>query len=732
MEERQAKERKIAEESVGAYKEGLQLIYNFFHEEADQIYENQSGNDLYYAVSVICRKLQMEIVSWNNLIKAAGEDFTIADIARMSHFPIRKLILEPDWYKKDCGYLLMWMIQEDGKEQPTACIPARWGGYRYQDPNTGVWKKVDAQTAEKFHPQAYMIYKPFLNEAITAGALMKYAANYLSVKDWTVYVLMCAAGMLISLLLPFLTQLIYDRYLGFGEAEPIVQLCLVILACNMAGLCFGVVRNLAAFRSITSAKYAVQAAAYDRLFNLPDRVFRQYEAADLGNRISGVGQIFDEILNQLSAAIMAAICSLAYLVVTIKHAPAMTLYGIGILLVGVGCIWPCIWLQKKYVRKQLDAESRMTAASYQFIDGVGKLKLAGAENKASAEFLKTYVHAKKYYTKSQKMAQMRMLLKLVITTILSAAFYYLAVSKVIGLTIGAFLGFVSAFGCFSSAVLELMDAFATTGSITALFERAQPILQQEAEYESQEQILDSLTGRIELDHVTFSYREDEEAVLKDVTIQIEPGEYLGIVGSSGCGKSTLMKLLLGFEKTDPGRIYFDGHDIAKLNKRELRKQMGVVLQDGKVFGGSIYDNITLTAPGADQESVWNVIKAVDLEMDIARMPMGIHTYLSEGGSTISGGQQQKILIARAILGNPKIILLDEATSALDNVTQQIVCENMEKLNATRIVIAHRLSTIRNCDRILVMEAGRIVESGTYEELMAKQGAFFELASRQEA
>lgn len=730
MKEKQEKEWKIEEESERAYEEGLQLIYHFFHKHSEVFCENQKENDLYYAISVLCRKMKIGSVSWNDLIKIAGEDFCVEDMARMSHFPVRKLMLDPKWYQKEGGCLLAWMISDDESAQPVACIPARWGGYRYLERSTGVWKKVDGKAAEKFLPQAYMIYKPFPSEKITAKKLLEYALGYFNFKDGAAYLLLCGVGMLISLLLPTLTQLIYDKYLNFGDAHHIIQLCLVILVCNMSGLCFGIVRNLAVFRGISSAKYAVQAAAYDRLFNLTDSVFRQYEPADLGNRISGVGQIFDEIINQFSAAIMAAICSFAYLIVTVRYAPTMTLYGMGILLLGMLCIWPFIFFQKKYVGKQLDAESKMEAASYQFIDGVEKLKLAGAENKATAEFLKTYLNVKRCYTKSQRIMQVRVLLNLGITTILSAAFYYLAIFEENGLTVGAFLGFVSAFGGFSGAVLGLLDALASTGSITALFERAQPILQQVPEYEQQELVLDSLSGRIELDHVTFSYRKTEEPVLKDISVHIEPGEYVGIVGASGCGKSTLMKLLLGFESPDQGKIYFDGHDITKLNKRELRKKMGVVLQDGKVFGGSIYENITLTAPGASKESVLEAIRAVDLEMDVAAMPMGLQTYLTEGGSTISGGQQQRILLARTILGNPRVILLDEATSALDNVTQEKVCGSLEKLNATRIIIAHRLSTIKKCDRILVMQEGRIVESGTYQELMDKKQVFYELASRQ--
>ena len=230
----------------------------------------------------------------------------------------------------------------------------------------------------------------------------------------------------------------------------------------------------------------------------------------------------------------------------------------------------------------------------------------------------------------------------------------------------------------------------------------------------------------------FPYSPDAPNVLQNIDLNIKPGEYVGLVGPSGCGKSTLMKLLLGFEKPTQGKIYYDNKDIDSIDKRELRKKMGVVLQDGKLISGSIFENITITAPNATVTDVRQVIKNVGLEKDIQEMPMGLHTILSEDCGTISGGQQQRILIARAIISNPKILFFDEATSALDNVTQSMVCETLEQMDSTRIVIAHRLSTIMRCDRIIVLNAGKVVEQGTYAELMENKGLFYNLASRQMA
>lgn len=219
-------------------------------------------------------------------------------------------------------------------------------------------------------------------------------------------------------------------------------------------------------------------------------------------------------------------------------------------------------------------------------------------------------------------------------------------------------------------------------------------------------------------------------MLDGVSLNIRAGEYVGLVGASGCGKSTLLKLLLGFETPTAGKIYYDNKDIESVDKRELRKKMGVVLQDGKLISGSIFENITITAPKATLRDVNAVVAAVGLKDDIAAMPMGLHTILSEDCRTISGGQQQRILIARALIGGPRILFFDEATSALDNVTQSMVCDTLEKMDATRVVIAHRLSTVIRCDRIVVLDRGRVAEQGTYDELMARRGLFYQLASRQ--
>ena len=321
-------------------------------------------------------------------------------------------------------------------------------------------------------------------------------------------------------------------------------------------------------------------------------------------------------------------------------------------------------------------------------------------------------------------------LSLVAESIFAMILYFLIIHNKIEISVGAFVALNSSFGYFSSGILQIVEGAITINTVKPLYERFKPILENVSELDDAKDLPGEIKGDIELSHITFSYDKDSSVVIDDLSLRIKAGEYIGIVGSSGCGKSTLLKLLLGFESPNVGRIYYDGKDLESVDKRELRKKLGVVLQDGDLISGSIFENITITAPKATVTDVNKVVEAVGLKEDIDQMPMGLHTVVSEGCGTISGGQQQRILIARAIINQPNIIYFDEATSALDNITQAKVCESLEQLQSTRIVIAHRLSTIMNCDRILVMDKGRIVEEGSFEELMAKKGLFYRLAERQ--
>jgi ABC-type bacteriocin/lantibiotic exporter with double-glycine peptidase domain len=218
-------------------------------------------------------------------------------------------------------------------------------------------------------------------------------------------------------------------------------------------------------------------------------------------------------------------------------------------------------------------------------------------------------------------------------------------------------------------------------------------------------------------------------VLDDVSLSIEPGAFIAVVGASGSGKSTLLRLLLGFEAAEHGDILYDGRSISTLDAASLRRQVGVVLQHARITSGSLFLNITSGLPYTIDDA-WAAARLAGFDAEIEAMPMGMHTLMLEGSATLSGGQRQRLILARALIGRPRLLLIDEATSALDNRTQAVVTESLTRLRTTRIVIAHRLSTVERADRIFVLDRGRFAEAGSFDELIARNGMFSRLARRQ--
>ena len=315
-----------------------------------------------------------------------------------------------------------------------------------------------------------------------------------------------------------------------------------------------------------------------------------------------------------------------------------------------------------------------------------------------------------------------------LTLLNAGVIYYFAI--VSNTSMGDYYAFASAFGLVSSAFSTLVSTGEKTAMMWSILKMLQPIMEATPEIEEEKRVITHLSGGIELNNVSFRYKDSLPLILDNLTLKIRPGQYVGIVGKTGCGKSTLMRLMLGFEKPQKGAIYYDGQDVQSIDLKSLRQHIGTVMQNGSLFQGDIFSNITISAPQLTLDEAWEAAEEAGMADDIRSMPMGMHTLISEGSGGISGGQRQRIMIARAIAPKPKILMFDEATSALDNITQKIVSDSLEKLKCTRVVIAHRLSTIKECDRILVLDQGKIIEDGTYDELIAKNGFFAELVKKQ--
>jgi len=719
---------KTGEEQEASYQRGLHIIYNLFRKKSDNMAKAEpTGNHLYDATAVLCEYMKIKMAPLENIQTSCGRKFGAKDIARVSHFICRDVVLSENWYRQDSGPLLVYLEKQNA---PIACIPKGIGSYVAVNPATGQQMRVNRKLAEKIKPQAQMFYRPLPNKKLGIRDLVQFAMQNIYKRDVFSLLFFALIGTLIGLLIPMISEKLYDSFIPMGDKSGLVQVCCVVLACTLGNISFTIVKNMASFRGISSMKYHLQSAVYDRLFNLPESFFRNYDSADLAQRAMGVSQVFGLVADTIVGVGLTAFFSLLYLWRMFKYSSKLAWVSIVMLLIGMGIVFILGWRQIRFEREKMEVDGQVSSLMYQILNGISKIRIAGVEDRALYEYLKPYTRSRAIEITKERYTIWANTLMGALNIMFSLVLYYMMIRKNLELSVGAFMGFNAAFGSFSSAMLQVVNSILTVNSAGPAFERMKPILETPSELEEDTILPGDLSGEIEVSHVTFAYDEEVGPVLRDLSVHIRAGEYVGIVGSSGCGKSTLMKLLLGFEKPKNGKIFYDGKDIDTMDKRELRKKFGVVLQNGGLISGSISENITITAPGTPLKRVKEVINEVGLAEDIAAMPMGIHTMVTEGGGTISGGQQQRILIARAIVGKPKILFFDEATSALDNATQALVCESLEKLGSTRLVIAHRLSTVMNCDRILVMDKGQIVEQGNYGQLMEQKGLFYRLASRQ--
>lgn len=700
------------------------LITSFFEQDKKEE-QTAQGQDVYLVMAELCKRMGISVAPFERVKACCGSDVTFSEIARVSHFPCREVVLEENWYREDAGALLVFF----GKEQePAACIPrGQQGYYLYRNGQKTV--KLTAELAEQCDPKGFMIYRPFPQKAMTGKDLIRFCVKGFSKADMVSILVMTVLGSLIGLLIPTLNQMLYDSYIPMGQQSMILQIGWLIGSFMVGNLAFSVVKSMSGFRLVSRIRSQVQNAVYFRIFELPERFFRKYESADLAMRIMEIGDLAGEVTELVLSLGLSLVVSVFYLGRMYTYSPLLSSVSL-LMMLAVSCIvYGMASYRTKFQRKLMDLNGKSDSIMFQFILGIEKIRIAGIEDRVVYEYMKSFIEQRRVQTDLGRFSIISNTVSAISGSIFTMVLYVLAYQAA-GITMGQFVGFNSAFGMVSGTINGLVGALISYKMLKPAYDRVKDVLETAPESNEAKRLPGDVTGKIELDHVAFAYEEGMPQIFSDLSLHIEAGEYVGIVGSSGCGKSTLFKLLLGFETPDAGRIYYDNQDMSELDLQELRKKFGVVLQNGELISGSIFENITLTANHAGYREVERVVEAVGLSEDIDEMPMGLQTVVSEQCGTISGGQKQRILIARALINNPKIVFFDEATSALDNITQAQVCETLEKMDSTRIVIAHRLSTIRNCDRILVLDKGAIVEEGSYKELMAKEGLFHELASRQ--
>jgi len=655
----------------------------------------------------------------------------LAQICVASRVRSRRVILRDDWWRRDNGPLVgfRFLDAEQKARRPVALLPTSARSYEMVDPVERTRSPVDAALAETLAGDAHMLYPPLPERPVARGDLLRLALRGRR-GDLVTIVLMGALGGLLGLLAPILTGQVFGSVIPGAARGQLGQITLALIVSALAGSVFQVTRSIAVLRLGGKADGSLQAAVWDRLLSLPVSFFRRFSVGDLANRSLGINAIREMLTGNVLTSVLAAVFSLFSFALLFYYSWRLALMATGLVAVLAGVTAALTWLQLRHQRVLLAFQGRIASLLFGLIHGIAKLRVAGAEARAFARWAERFAEQRLKTLAAQRAANLQTAFNAVYGVLTSlAVFAVVGFSSKDAMPLGEFLAFNAAFGQFLAATLALVGVLSSALAMVPLYERLEPILETVPEVDESKSEPGELAGEIEFSHVSFRYQEDGPRILEDVSFRAAPGEFIALVGPSGAGKSTCLRLILGFEKPSAGSIYFDGQDLSGLAVQSVRRQIGVVLQTGRPMAGSLYSNIMGSA-NLGIDAAWEAARMAGLEEDIKAMPMGMHTVVSEGAETFSGGQKQRILIARAIVHRPRIILFDEATSALDNRTQEIVSRSLEGLKATRIVIAHRLSTIQNADRIYVVDGGRVVEEGTYQELLRHGGSFARLAERQ--
>lgn len=636
----------------------------------------------------------------------------------------RHVKLRGKWWQNALSAMLT--ITPEG--EPVALIPNKTRGYHYKDPKIGKGIKITAKNADMLTDECYCFYNPLPLKSLTIKDLIRYMVKSLSLFDFVTIAVVTLMSTLVGLIMPYFNQGIFSYIIPYGLFENLLPIFLMIVGVVFATFLIKSANGLIQSKIKVKLNVFVQSASMQRLLSLPAAFFRDYTAGDLSYRVSAIDTLATTLIDTLLISSLSALFSCVYFFQISKIAPG--LLRPTVIIIGISLFFTLFstFTQLNLTRRKMAITSKLSGLVYALFSGIQKIKLVGAEKRAFAKWAKDYKQKAKYnYNPPMIFKVLPGITKAI--PLLGAIFIYSAAARS-GISSGEYIAFNVSYGMLSGAVMALGGLVNSFVAIKPTFEMAEPILKTVPEMNNNKHQLTKLNGKIELSNVSFQYRDDTPFILNNLSLKIEPGQCVGIVGRTGCGKSTLMRLLLGFETPQIGAVYYDNCNIGTLDLKALRQNIGVVTQDGRLFTGDIYTNIIISAPHLSVKEAWEAATLAGLDKDIAAMPMGMRTLITEGDSSISGGQKQRLMIARALAPKPSVLFMDEATSALDNVTQKIVTDAVSSLNITRIVIAHRLSTIEKCDRILMLEGGKIIEDGTFDGLCAQNGAFSTLLKRQ--
>ena len=636
----------------------------------------------------------------------------------------RELKLEGRWWATCSGKILAFTTDGD---VPVILTP-HFSDYSFIDPKTG--KRIYIRkNADMIKPEAFALCYPLPDKKITIRSFIWYALKQLNIYDYAYALLACLGVTLLTMFTPYVNKLLFNEVIPSGDSKQLMPIAILLFSAAAGLVMVQLTRNLIVVRMKDKLEYAMQAPLMSRLLMMPTSFFKKYAPGDLSNRILTVVRLSSQITEDMLSIMLTFMFTAVLFIQFFTYGGPLLYTGIFVLGLYMLIIYIQFYYWSKVQTNVNTSISKLKGLVFSLVSGAQKIRTNGAEIRAFRHWAMAYEPSDPFssrhplmFTISSSLSYNARLLPMIVTML--AAWHY-------GLGLSDYIAYCSVMLIATDAVEQFQSIIKEMSLLIPEIKLCEPILQTPSEVQANTMMLKDVSGNIDISGLKFRYNDDMPYLFNGLNLKINAGDYVALVGPSGCGKTTLVRLLLGFEQPESGSIFYDQHNLDDISKPSLRQNcVSICLQDGNLVEGTIRENILFGNTGLSDDDVWEAVRNVALEDDIKRMPNGLDTHISADGQGVSGGQRQRILIARAIIRKPRILFLDEATSALDNISQHIITENLAKMKCTRITIAHRMSTIRECNRIIVLNNGRVAEDGSYEELMAKGGLLSEIIKRQ--
>lgn len=669
----------------------------------------------------------LEILGIDNPELTAGNDVfnEFKEVLAANGYTYTLTKLEGKWWKSSYGDML-GVFKPSGMFIP---IINHRGSYRYLRQRTDSSKevvRVNRKTAENLEGFAYRFFRTLPSKSLEMKDLIGYIRKTVSSFHFWYVIVLSIIIALLSLVLPYATKLIFDEVIPSGSGNGLLMLGFVLLNIALSIGMISAARNKIFIGIKNMISVNTQAALFERLFRLKPSFFRNRSTGTITDEILGASEACERLSEGVITIAFAFLVSLAYIIQIgiYSHFSAISYCLYALLALNIICVYTGFRLSQAIKVSRIPATGHFHGVMYNLLQGIQKIKTNGAEARAfrlwASEFKNTEFVNRWEITLQELSGTFNVAALLLMVIFIPST----------DMSVSDFAAFFTAYSGLALAISQMSLYSSEITYILPTLEKIRPILNAEPEVEDSSKIVRSLAGNINVTNLRFRYNPNMSYIFDGLSLNIRAGEYVAIVGHSGCGKSTLLRLMLGFEIPESGNVFYDQYNVLGVNKSSLRQSLGTCLQGGKLFCGTILDNVRVSNPYATEEEVWEALRIAAVDEDVRNMTGGLYHELDVSGQGISGGQRQRILIARAVLNHPSVVFLDEATSALDNISQAKVIENLGKLRCTRITVAHRLSTIKDCDRIIVLDKGKVAEEGTFDTLLAKGGVFAEIARRQ--